>query len=164
VTSTPSAASSDRRSAHRRALKRRRGGGPELLAYRNTRGWHDVRSEDITGYLRELIGEGFSAKDFRTWHATVLAAVALAVSARVPEGTAGRRRAVVRAVKEVAEYLGNTPAVARASYIDQRVIELYEQGTTIAPALDLLGEEAEYGELATQGPVGEAVLKLLRNT
>ncbi|MGE5131329.1 MAG: DNA topoisomerase IB [Gemmatimonadota bacterium] len=145
------------------ALKRRRGGGPELLAYRSTRGWHDVRSEDVNGYLREIAGDGFSAKDFRTWHATVLAAVALAVSSRVPAGTAGRQRAVVRAVREVAEYLGNTPAVARASYIDPRVIDLYEQGTTIAPALELLGEEAAYGELATQGPVEEAVLKLLRN-
>ncbi|MBO0774763.1 MAG: DNA topoisomerase IB [Actinobacteria bacterium] len=146
------------------ALKRRPGGGAELLAYRNAVGWHDVRSEDINGYLREIIGNGFTAKDFRTWHATVLAAVALAVSTRVPLGTAGRKRAVVRAVKEVAEYLGNTPAVARASYIDPRVIELYEEGVTVAPALGLLGEEAEYGELATQGPVEEAVLKLLRGT
>ena len=146
------------------ALKRRQGGGPGLLAYRNARGWHDVRSEDVNTYLRELAGDGFSAKDFRTWHATVLAAVALAVSSRVPPGTAGRKRAVVRAVKEVAEYLGNTPAVARACYIDPRVIQLYEEGVTIAPSLELLGEEAEYGELATQGPVEEAVLKLLRGT
>ena len=77
---------------------------------------------------------------------------------------ARRKRAVVRAVREVARYLGNTPAVARASYIDPRVISLYEEGVTIAPALELLGGEAGFGELATRGPVEEAELKLLRDT
>ena len=64
-------------------------------------------------------------------------------------------------VREVSDYLGNTPAVARASYIDPRVVELYEKGTTIAPALGRLGQQSEFGELATQGAAEAAVLRLL---
>ena len=99
-----------------RALKRRRRGGPELLAYKDDRGrWHDVRSSDINAYLQEALGSDFSAKDFRTWAATVLAAVALAAEEAEVDGELSdtrRRRAVVRVVKGVAEQLGNTPAVA----------------------------------------------------
>jgi DNA topoisomerase IB len=116
-------------------LKARRGGGPELLAYKRGRRWEDVRSEDINEYLKGATGEDVSAKDFRTWGATVLAAVALAVSGEVAETKTGRKRAVSRAVKEVAHYLGNTPAVARASYIDPRVFDRYESGWTIAGVL-----------------------------
>ena len=65
------------------ALKRRRGGGDELLAYKDGRRWRDLRSEDINAYLKEATGDGFSAKDFRTWNATLLAAVALSVSGQV---------------------------------------------------------------------------------
>ena len=65
------------------ALKRRRGGGDELLAYKEGRRWRDVRSDDINEYLKEATGDDFSAKDFRTWNATVLAAVALSVSGEV---------------------------------------------------------------------------------
>jgi DNA topoisomerase IB len=143
-----------------RSLKRRRSGGEELLAYRNGRGWRDVTAGDINDYLREISGGDFTAKDFRTWHATVLAAVGLAVSHAADSDNA-RRRAVVRVVREVADYLGNTPAVARASYIDPRVIELYERGTTIEPALDDLGENRDMGELATRGRAEEAVLNML---
>jgi DNA topoisomerase IB len=143
-----------------RSLKRRRSGGEELLAYRNGRGWRDVTAGDINDYLREISGGDFTAKDFRTWHATVLAAVGLAVS-HAAESDNARHRAVVRVVREVADYLGNTPAVARASYIDPRVIELYERGTTIEPALDDLGENRDMGELATRGRAEEAVLNML---
>ena len=62
-----------------KALKRRRGGGHELLAYRNGRAWVDVRAADINDYLQAVTGAEFTAKDFRTWNATVLAAVELAV-------------------------------------------------------------------------------------
>ncbi|HXF20774.1 MAG TPA: DNA topoisomerase IB, partial [Streptosporangiaceae bacterium] len=72
-----------------------------------------------------------------------------------------RKRAVARAVREVAGYLGNTPAVARASYIDPRVIKLYERGKTIAPMLARLGQEKEFGDLATEGAAERAVLRLL---
>jgi DNA topoisomerase IB len=105
-------------------LKRRRGGGDELLAYRRGRSWHDLRSPDINAYLKEATGDDFSAKDFRTWSATVLAAVALAVSG----SAANKRAAMTRAVKETARYLGNTPAVCRASYIDPRIFDAYRGG------------------------------------
>ena len=114
------------------ALKRRRGGGPELLAYKNGRSWYDVRSPDINEYLKEATGDDFSAKDFRTWAATMLAAIGLAVAGEVAATKTGRKRAVARAVKEVSHYLGNTPAVCRASYIDPRVIDAYNGGLTIA--------------------------------
>ncbi|WP_243723250.1 DNA topoisomerase IB [Actinomadura sp. 7K507] len=145
-------------------LKRRRDGSPELLAYRTRDGWHDVTTTDINDFVREVTGGDFTAKDFRTWHATVLAAVGLAVSVRAGDSDTARKRAVVRVVKEVAAYLGNTPAVARASYIDPRVIDLYQDGRTIAPALSELGVETAEGELATQGPAERAVLDLLRST
>ncbi|WP_433142514.1 DNA topoisomerase IB [Actinomadura nitritigenes] len=144
-------------------LKRRKDGSPELLAYRTRNGWHDVTASDINAFIREVTGGDFTAKDFRTWHATVLAAVGLAVSTRAGTGEAARRKAVVRVVKEVAAYLGNTPAVARASYIDPRIITLYESGRTIAPALTKLGVDASPGELATQGPVEQAVIELLKS-
>jgi len=136
-----------------RSLKRRRG-GDRLLAYRSGRSWHDVTAADINDYLREVSGGEFTAKDFRTWHATVLAAVGLAVSA--PSDTARPT-----AARTVASYLGNTPAVARASYIDPRVISLYEEGRTIAASLAGLGKENTFGGLATAGHAERAVLKLL---
>ncbi len=145
-------------------LRRRRGGGQELLAYRETpRGpWRDVKSADINSYLRELSGSDCSAKDFRTWHATVLMAVALAVSPGGRVSEAAHKRAVSRAVSEVSHYLGNTPAVARASYIDPRVVDLYDGGMTVAADLDHLGEDSQPGDLATQGEVEQAVLRMLR--
>jgi DNA topoisomerase I len=142
------------------ALKRRRGGGPELLAYKDGAGWHDVRSEHINAWIRDVTGGDFTAKDFRTWAATVLAAVALAVSAEARSATA-RKRAVSRAMKEVAIYLGNTPAVCRASYVDPRVVDRYHAGVTIKDALGALGAEAGPGRLSIQGAVEEAVLDLL---
>jgi len=77
-------------------LKRRTDDNPELLAYRTSSGWQDVKSGDINAYLAEVMGEEFTAKDFRTWHATVLCAVALAVSTHAPETEAARKRAVAR--------------------------------------------------------------------
>ena len=146
-------------------LKQRRGGGPELLAYRTGRGrtgtWVDIKSGDINDYLREVTGGDDTAKDFRTWSATVMAAVGLAVSTHAGSASA-RKRAVTRVVKEVAEKLGNTPAVCRASYIDPRIIDLYEDGVTIARDLEALGDEASYGSPAFQGAIEQAVLSLLR--
>jgi DNA topoisomerase-1 len=145
-----------------RSLKRRRGGpADELLAYRRGDEWVDVKSNDINDYLRSCTGGDDTAKDFRTWSATVLAAVGLAVSTHAVSPTA-RKRAVTRVVKEVAEQLGNTPAVCRASYIDPRVIDLYADGITIASELESLGEDASYGSPAFQGAIEAAVLALLR--
>ena len=78
-----------------------------------------------------MLGGDLTAKDFRTWHGTVLAAAALAASEEPGDTKASRKRAVKAAVEEVATYLGNTPAIARGSYIDPRVLDLYENGTTI---------------------------------
>jgi DNA topoisomerase-1 len=142
-----------------RTLKRRRSGGEELLAYRRDGRWCDVRSPDINAYLKAATGLDVSAKDFRTWGATVLAAVGLAVNQPDQLSDAARKRAIVRAVKEVAYYLGNTPAVARSSYIDPRVFDRYRDGQTIR--LELVG--ADPGATAIQGPVEEAVLELLED-
>jgi DNA topoisomerase-1 len=121
------------------ALKRRRGGGDQLLAYKKGRRWHDVRSEQINDYLKSLIGEQYSAKDFRTWNATVLGAVSLAADGREAASAAARKRAINGAVRGVAEVLGNTPAVARRSYIDPRVFDRYLSGWTIGGELDRIG-------------------------
>lgn len=149
------------------ALQRRRGGGPELLAYRDGSGrngpWVDVKSGDINGYLREVTGGDHTAKDFRTWSATVLAAVGLAVSTHAETPTA-RSRAVSRVVREVADQLGNTPAVCRSSYIDPRILDHYDAGSTIAADLEALGAGASYGSPAFQGAIEAAVLALLRET
>jgi DNA topoisomerase IB len=144
-------------------LKRRRTGGPELLGYDGDDGWVDIKSHDINDYLREITGGDFTAKDFRTWHATVLCAVALAVADIAPVSESARKRAVTRAVKEVSHYLGNTPTVCRASYIDPRVIDLYNDGVTVRGDLEALGEGAAFGELATQGAIENAVLRMLRS-
>jgi DNA topoisomerase IB len=144
-----------------RSLKRRKSGGDQLLVYRSGPRWHDVSAEDINDYLREVSGGEYTAKDFRTWHATVLAAVGLAVSEQAGTSQGARKRAIARTVQEVAGYLGNTPVVARASYIDPRIIELYERGITIAPALSDLGKGRDFGELATGGRAERAVLKLI---
>jgi DNA topoisomerase-1 len=143
-------------------LKNRRS-GRELLAYKDGRSWVDLRSDHINEYIKDMTGEDFSAKDFRTWHGTVLAAVALAVSGRAAGSKTARAKAISRAVKEVAYYLGNTPAVCRASYIDPRVFDRYRDGITIGGALDRLGD-VDLGEPATQGAVEDAVLDLLEGT
>ena len=115
-----------------RTLLRRRDESPELLAWRDDAGWHDVTSADVGGYVRDRLGEA-TPKDFRTWHATVLAARGLADVGPPPASERGRRRVVKSVVTDVAEELGNTPTVARASYIDPRVLELWERGVTIEP-------------------------------
>jgi len=144
------------------ALKRRRGGGPELLAYKERGRWHDVRSEDINAYLKAATGGEHSAKDFRTWNATALAAVALAVSGESARTRTARKRAIKRAVEEVALYLGNTPAVCRASYIDPRVFDAFAAGVTIRPALERVAARLRPGELPIHQPALEgAVLDLI---
>lgn len=145
------------------ALKRRRDGGDELLAYRGPAGWVDVKSADINVYLRDLLGVEATAKSFRTWHATVFAAVGLAVAERTATSPTAAKRAVAHVVREVAGYLGNTPAVCRSSYIDPRVIELFQDGITISEELDTLGEGVAFGVPATQGPIEAAVVGLLRD-
>jgi DNA topoisomerase IB len=141
-------------------LRRRRSGGGELLAYRNGRRWVDVRSEDVNAYIKDAGGEEFSAKDFRTWSATVLAAVALGAMP-VPATKTGRRRRVDEAVKGVAAFLGNTPAVCRRSYIDPRVFDRYRGGSTIAASLRRAGSLEEAYAPGAQRRIERAVIRLV---
>jgi DNA topoisomerase IB len=107
------------------ALRRRRSGPPELIAFRGARGWSRVHAEDVNNFLRSLSGGPFSAKEYRTWNATVIAATALAAQRPVDA------RAVALASRPVAEALGNTPAVARQSYIDPRIFQRYAEGRLV---------------------------------
>lgn len=116
-----------------RALMRRRHRGDRLLVCRTASGWSEVRADDLNDRFKELVGDQYTVKDLRTWRGTVLAAAAFAdadpaVSRRVA------RRVEAAVMKEVAEELGNTPAVARGSYVDPRVITGYERGVTIGAA------------------------------
>jgi DNA topoisomerase IB len=116
-----------------RILLKRRARGAELLAYQDQdRGrWRDVTSSDINDYVKERLGDDVSAKDFRTWRATVLSAVEL--STRLDEATSrtAEDRIIRATVMTIADYLGNTPAVARSSYIDPQVVELFRRGQVL---------------------------------
>lgn len=142
-------------------LKRRRGGGEDLLAYRERRRWVDLTSADINEYVKEATGGDFSAKDFRTWNGTMLTAVALSIEAHASESGRPTNRAIAEAVKNVAGYLGNTPAVARGSYIDPRVFDRYRSGWTIAPALDKRDDAFGLARESTRRVIEEAVLNLI---
>jgi DNA topoisomerase-1 len=138
-------------------LRRRRNGGDRLLAFRNGRGWAALQASDVNAYLRDVFGGEVTAKDFRTWHATVIAATSLADTVARETSRIVRKRAIRKAVVEVSEYLGNTPTIARNSYIDPRVIDLYEDGTTIAHALQRAPEHPQ----ERQEHLEKAVLRML---
>lgn len=146
-------------------LLRRRGGGDDLLAFRSGRDWCDVRAEHLNEAVKELAGERFSAKDVRTWNATVLAAVTLATDAARPSSARAVQRQERAAIEVVAQHLGNTPAVARGSYVDPRVFEQFEAGRTVLPALRRLGADgsptAELDD-AARAVLDRAVVRLLR--
>ena len=141
------------------ALKRRRSRGDELLAYRNGRSWVDVASDDINEHIREVTGGPYSAKDFRTWNATVLAASSLAVLGGKAKSATARKQVVSLAIKEVARYLNNTPAVCRASYVDPRVVDRFRAGQTISDVLERT--PIELHEPERQRRIEAAVLDLL---
>jgi DNA topoisomerase IB len=140
-------------------LLSRHGGSEDLLAYREAGEWRDVTSTDINIYVKEVVGGEVSAKDFRTWHGTVIAAVALARATDNARSMTARKRAVSNAMKEVSAYLGNTPTVARASYVDPRVIDLFNDGATISPKLAATDQNLADG--FTHGKIERAVLDLL---
>ena len=112
------------------ALLRRRSGGERLLAFKDGRRWRDLVADDVNTYVKDVLGEDFSAKDFRTWRGTVIAAHALAKSDA--SNKTARKRSVAAAMREVGDHLGNTPTVARGSYVDPRVIDLFDDGITVA--------------------------------
>jgi DNA topoisomerase IB len=152
-----------------RDLRRRRRSADRLFGYWDGRQWRDVRSDDVNDYLREASGADMTSKDFRTWHATVLAATELAAAGPQRSPTA-RRKAVARVMREVAEQLGNTPAVTRASYVDHRVVDLFHDGV-VAELDPGVVAELDGGVVAEADPTGNgeaaretaerAVLRLL---
>ncbi|HSF34937.1 MAG TPA: DNA topoisomerase IB [Nocardioides sp.] len=136
-------------------MRRRRGGGDRLLAWKDGRTWRDLSSADVNDYIRGCFGIEATAKDFRTWHATVIAASALAETDEPGKTKASRKRAVSAAMKEVSDFLGNTPTLARTSYVDPRVVEAYERGRTIKVRGKYDTDDAR------QAALERAVLKLL---
>jgi DNA topoisomerase IB len=141
-------------------LKLRRSGPAELFAYRTDGRWRPIRSDDINDFIKQQLGEEYSAKDFRTWNATVMAAVTIAAHGRDARSKTARRRAINETTKQVAELLGNTPAVARRSYIDPRVFDRYQSGHTVAGQIERL-EELEVADDRTRNRVERTVLELL---
>jgi len=139
-------------------MRRRRGGEDRLLAWKDGRTWRSLDSARVNDYVRDTTGLDATAKDFRTWHATVLAAAALAESDEPGETKASRKRAISGAMKEVAEFLGNTPTQARTSYVDPRVIDAYEEGETIRGTTRRNYAKADDRQAALE----RAVLRLLK--
>ena len=133
------------------ARRRRRAAG---LEGRQAAGATSAPS-DVNDYIRTCFGIEATAKDFRTWHATVIAAAALAETDEPGKTKASRKRAVSSAMKEVSEFLGNTPTLARTAYVDPRVVEAYERGRTIKVRAKYETDDAR------QAALERAVLKLL---
>ena len=135
--------------------------GYDLFQYIDEEGKkQDVRSEDVNGYLREITGEEFTAKDFRTWAGTVLAAMALQEFEEFDSNTQAKKN-ILRAIETVSERLGNTPAICRKCYVHPAVIDAYLSGTM----LDTLKQRAEQEmveSLASLRPEEAAVLALLQ--
>lgn len=125
-----------------KALRRARTGSDRLFCYRPAAGgdWREVHADDINTRFKELAGEECSVKDLRTWQATVRAALYLA-EAQEPASDTERRRILREVMSKVADDLGNTPAVARGSYVDPRVVTAQESGRTIAAAIDRAGSD-----------------------
>jgi DNA topoisomerase I len=140
-------------------MRRRRGSDLRLLSYKEGRSWRSVLPALVNDYVRSSTGIEATAKDFRTWHATVLAAAALAETPEHGETAASRKRAVSGAMKEVASFLGNTPTLARSAYVDPRVIEAYEEGRTIAAATRRTHDTPD----ARQAALERATLRLLKS-
>jgi len=138
-------------------MRRRRGGDDRLLAYKEGRNWQSLDSSRVNDYVRETTGLEATAKDFRTWHATVIAAASLAETEEPGGSKASRKRAVSGAMKEVAEFLGNTPTLARSAYVDPRVVEAYEHGETITGVTSKHYAKADLRQAALE----RAVLRLL---
>src|SRR5215212_1167062 len=131
--------------------------GYEIFKYYDESGeLRDVKSRDLNAYVKEVIGEEFTAKDFRTWAGTLIAAVKLAELGSAEEPKQGQKN-VLAAVDAVAERLGNTRDIARSSYINPRVIEHYMEGSVIA----CYGERIEEVIAAEQGDLTDEEKALL---
>jgi DNA topoisomerase IB len=139
-------------------MRRRRSKDDRLLSYRDGRSWRSLLPDLVNDYVRTSTGLESTAKDFRTWHATVLAAAALAETPEPGASKASRKRAVTGAMKEVASFLGNTPTLARSAYVDPRVVDAYERGKTIEKATRRRYENTDERQAALE----RATLRLLR--
>jgi DNA topoisomerase I len=106
-------------------------GGRQLLRYVNEGELHNLTGRRLNEYIQRWMGEEFTAKDFRTWGGTLEAAIAFAELGEPPDTAMGQKRAVAAVMRRVAERLGNTPAVTRASYVSPAVVEQYLDGRTI---------------------------------
>ncbi len=137
--------------------------GQELFHYKDGDGTiQAVDSDDVNAYLQAISGEDFTAKDFRTWGGTVLAALALQAVGTENKDNKPTKKAVTAAIKQVASKLGNTPAICRKCYVHPAIIESYLDGTMIATLQQRVAEEmAEEGSLLP--PDEAAVLRLLQN-
>jgi DNA topoisomerase I len=142
-----------------RSLLRAEATSERFLVYRTADGWCEVRSDDLNERFRELVGNEFSVKDLRTWHGTVLAAEHFATAGE-PTSKTARRREEAAVMRAVSEELGNTPAVARRSYVDPRVVVGYEQGVTIRQAVRRA--EHERTLLGRQHLIENATARLIR--
>ena len=138
-------------------MRARRGGGDRLLAWKDGRQWRGLDASQVNDYVREATGIEATAKDFRTWHATVIAAAALASTDEPGATKASRKRAVSATMKEVSDFLGNTPTLARTAYVDPRVVEAYEHGRTITVRSSYDTADAR------QAALERAVLRLLKD-
>jgi len=132
-----------------------------LFAFWDGKRWVDLHAGDVNHYLKDASGMSSSAKEFRTWNATVLGASALA-SVDPPKSQRATNRAFKTAATTVAHYLGNTPAIARRSYVDPRVFSSYRTGWTIQPHVAELGVDLEARPPASRRPVEVAVLDLIQ--
>jgi len=143
----------------RQLLERPADAGEDLLAYQVDDGtWRDVTSAEVNAYLKEISGAEISAKDFRTWNATVLMAAALAETP-TPKTKSARTKAVRSAYVRVSEQLGNTPAVCKASYVDPRVVDRFENGETVVEALRTVASTT--GDRDAQRTLEQAVCQML---
>ncbi len=121
----------------------RRENADTMLAYRAADdSWHSVDASQLNEFLRQVTGGGFTAKDFRTWQATVVAAMELARQDLKATSRTARQKAVAATMRSVADHLGNTPAIARSSYVDPRVVDRFMSGEVIPVASYSASEKA----------------------
>ena len=137
--------------------------GQDLFQYVGEDGVpHDVTSEDVNGYLREISGADVTAKDFRTWAGTVLAYRALRALAPGVDDRSARAN-VVEAVRLTAGRLGNTPAVARRSYVHPAILDAYLEGSIRSALLEAAEEQADPPQIAAPDEEAEVVSLLRRH-
>jgi DNA topoisomerase-1 len=144
----------------KRLKARRSDPDPRLFASRDNGSWHAMRAVDVNAYLKDHTGTSISAKDFRTWSGTVLAAALLAQT-EVPASRTARERAATGVIRQVADSLGNTLAVARSSYVDPRVVDRWSKGETIALSSGDVSPEPELWTVEERQLIEAQLMQLL---